>query len=536
MRLASCAVTLLLTARPPPPRLRACAADDEPFAGLVICTNTNICGKQNPTFAPGFGFASRAIECIRVLGPPGLQVNSGPCFIRCSAGVNAKLVLPEGTPSAEYNGCELRQGRPYYRLNSVGACVDWLHDELGLSPPADKLRAYDAYVQAIEVLETRGDDSPARRASQALPLLDVAAEHVLASEPVRWPAPASEPRRSWLGSMWLESFYESRLWLQPSGDEEAAAAMAAAEEEEEEVDVETFAGGSAAEAEAALAAASASLGRKKRRAPRKAAATGGDVCGGYGGPSVRGMVQGTASGDTLSGRWEEANGGPGVLTLKLSSNGLRFEGVARTDGKQAEEFAWSGTRVAPPLLASEGTAVERWHGSVLSMRARALLTLGKTADALDDAVNASRRCPWLPEAWEVLSDAALEAGLRDVAVMALEELLYLQPADAADQRGRSRWEARSAKSLAVPNQRRLQTFTLAKLRRADGAPLRKVTLSQQQQRTLGRVFAGHVFDEAGRATAIAASDAPAEALELDNSAKLDAQLDAIFANEYELPD
>ena len=153
----------------------------------------------------------------------------------------------------------------------------------------------------------------------------------------------------------------------------------------------------------------------------------------YGGPQVRGVVQGRAAGSRLSGRWEEADGGPGDVRLTLSSNGLRFDGVARIDGKQAEEFAWSGVRRAPPLLASSGTPEQRWHGAALSLRARAYVTLGRGAEALDDAAAAARRCPWLPEAWETLSDAALASGLRDVARMALEELLYLQPADAADQ-------------------------------------------------------------------------------------------------------
>eukprot|EP00964_Phaeocystis_antarctica_P025704 scaffold14473_cov56-Phaeocystis_antarctica.AAC.1 len=207
------AAGLLLASRPPLPCLpppRLCASDASPFAGLVICTNTNICGKQNPTFTPGFGFASRAIECLRVLGPPGLVVNSGPCFIRCSSGVNAKLVLPEGQSAAEFNGCELRQGRPFYQLNSVDQCVQWLQDNLALQPPADKLRAYEGYVDAIEILETRGDDSPARRASQALRLLDVAAAYALASEPDSWPEPPAAQRRAWPGSVWEESFYGTK--------------------------------------------------------------------------------------------------------------------------------------------------------------------------------------------------------------------------------------------------------------------------------------------------------------------------------------
>merc|ERR1719291_377708 len=100
----------------------------------------------------------------------------------------------------------------------------------------------------------------------------------------------------------------------------------------------------------------------------------------------------------------------------MSSDGLRFEGGARTAGrKPSEAYAWSGVRVAPPLLASAGTPEERWHAAALSLRARALLALGRDTEALDDAAAAARRCPCLPDAWEALSDAALALGLRAVA-------------------------------------------------------------------------------------------------------------------------
>ena len=66
-------------------------------------------------------------------------------------------------------------------------------------------------------------------------------------------------------------------------------------------------------------------------------ATDGAVRCSYGGPQVRGVVQGRAAGSRLAGRWEEAEGGPGDLRLTLSSNGLRFDGTARIDGKQAAQ-------------------------------------------------------------------------------------------------------------------------------------------------------------------------------------------------------
>ena len=54
-------------------------------------------------------------------------------------------------------------------------------------------------------------------------------------------------------------------------------------------------------------------------------------------PQVHGVVLGRAAGSRLAGRWEEAEGGPGDLRLTLSSNGLRFDGTARIDGKQAAQ-------------------------------------------------------------------------------------------------------------------------------------------------------------------------------------------------------
>ena len=109
-----------------------------PVVGLVICTNSNICGKPNPGMPQdgpvGYGYAFRAIECLRVLGPPNLEVMPGPCFIRCSRGVNAKLVLPE-TDKAYWNGRYQRDGCPYFRLNSIELCLQWLDDVLGVPVP-----------------------------------------------------------------------------------------------------------------------------------------------------------------------------------------------------------------------------------------------------------------------------------------------------------------------------------------------------------------------------------------------------------------
>ena len=160
---------------------------DDPFAGLIICTNSNICGKNNPTNIYGWGFAFRAIECIRVLSPPGLAVLPGPCFIRCSSGVNAKLVLPDAIPEVQRDDKKLVNRRPYWRLNSVELCVAWLEEELGDPIPRDLLRAYTSYADACVTLgdsvngKVRGDIEyndltieSTQSAMEALPLLDAA--------------------------------------------------------------------------------------------------------------------------------------------------------------------------------------------------------------------------------------------------------------------------------------------------------------------------------------------------------------------------
>ena len=550
----------LLHSRPstlarPSVRPLACAgaAADEPFAGLVICTNTNICGKQNPAFEPGYGFASRAIECLRVLGPPGFVVNAGPCFIRCSSGVNAKMVLPTGSEEREYNGRVLRQGRPFYQLNSVGECASWLEETLAFKPPPEKLRAYDAYAEAIVILEIRGDDSSSFRATQALSLLNVAASYILDTEPTAgYPPPNAAQRCSWAGSIWRESFYETTLSLADEALEEEATTATAASG-----GAEAFAGGTAAQADQALKAAQEALSSKPSTQMPSSINPSGMLWGTYGGAN-RGTVRGrqATSSAALQGRWEEAaTGAAGGMTLTMSTDGLRFEGVARSDGGDGTtQFEWSGVRLAPPLLASRGTADERWSAAVLALRASQLLQLGRVAQALDDALVAARRCPWLPEAWDALANAALAAGAQAVAAMALDEVLYLQPATAADQRGRQRWEARSAKSMATPNIRRLQAMTLAKLRSGSyvsgGAARPPVPLSPEQQRLLGQIFAPLIFDERGRAvsstegalplrgraTSPRSTEGERQVKEAAPSAALDEKQAAIFVDAYELPE
>ena len=94
--------------------------ESECAAKLIVCRNTNICGRRNPTHLPGFGWADEAVQCLSVLGPPGLELQRGPCFIRCSRGVTAQLVGNDGTI----------RSRPLFRLNSVKAVAQVLADEL----------------------------------------------------------------------------------------------------------------------------------------------------------------------------------------------------------------------------------------------------------------------------------------------------------------------------------------------------------------------------------------------------------------------
>ena len=466
------------------------------------------------------------------------------------------MVLPQGTEQREYNGCTLRQGRPFYRLNSVGECAAWLEETLAFKPAAEKLRAYEAYTEAIVILEIRGEDSPSRRATQSLPLLDVAASYVLDTEPTAgYPPPTAAQRSEWAGSVWRESFYETTLSIEDEASEETTAASAASDQAEADASsngAEDFAGGTAAQADQALKAAQQALGRRPATQTPRSKGPSGTLCGAYGGagPNVRGSVRGrqAAGSATLQGRWEEAaTGAAGGLTLTMSADGLSFEGVARSDGGDGTtQFAWSGMRLAPPLLASRGTAEQRWSAAVLALRATQLLQLGRVAQALDDALVAARRCPWLPEAWDALANAALAAGAQVVAAMALEEVLYLQPAEAADQRGRQRWEARSAKSMATPNMRRLQQMTLAKLRSGSyasgGGAKSPLPLTPEQQRLLGQIFAPLVFDERGRAVVggrmppASVAEGERQVEEAAPSAALDEKQAAIFVDAYELPE
>jgi hypothetical protein len=222
-------------------------------ARLVICVNTNICGKKNPTHRYGYGFAWTAIDCVRTLGPPWLEIRSGPCFIRCSRGVNARLIGNKAAAAAA--GEEALRSRDLFQLNSVELCVNMLREELNWEVEPGLLASYRAYAEALVLLDEtfarlEGASLPTR-AAEALPLLDTAARYV--AEHVAGSMIASDAsgraargelslaatlafvveeavaaRRQWAGSVWRESFYGSELRVEDAGGLSALAGESAA--------------------------------------------------------------------------------------------------------------------------------------------------------------------------------------------------------------------------------------------------------------------------------------------------------------------
>ena len=104
-------------------------------------------------------------------------------------------------------------------------------------------------------------------------------------------------------------------------------------------------------------------------------------------------------------------------------------------------------------LDKRGSARDRWYASALSLRSKAQQRINRNEEALEDGLHAVRFCRWLPEAWEALADAALAAGDKRTAALALSELLYLQPPKAP------------SLPLELANKRRTQYFMLDSIRR-----------------------------------------------------------------------
>ena len=407
---------------------------------------------------------------------PGLLVLPGPCFIRCSRGVNAKLVLPLGRARETLrDGVRLADGTPYFGLNTVGLCVKWLGESLGHTPPAPLLRAYEAYEEACSLLgdsvngDVRGDIELndivlESNLLAALPLLDIAADFVIEEGPPPggWPAAPSARRRSFCAE-WQESFYGSTMRI------EVAASGQPGEREESRgtrPQAQAFAGGSAEEADSALQAA-----RKGLAAPSPGGREGGgppvegEMCGSYGTRSVgrggvavyTGKLRAVQADNVLRGTWEE-EGASGDMEMQLSGDGLRFEGSACMGDQR---FDWSGVRLAEPAIALGGSAQQRWQARVLSLRSLVRLRFSRFEEAAADAAAAVRACPWLPAAWDAVVDVAATTQDWRTAGMALRELLYLQPTRTPGLPRR------------VSNKRREQQLLLDKILRGElkGSPL-----------------------------------------------------------------
>lgn len=390
--------------------------ETEPSLGLVICTNTNICGKAHfgmdqqgtNTGKGAYGYAFRAIECLRVLGPPNLDVYPGTCFIRCNKGVNAKLMVREDDDTAQggarssnsANGKTVRvrdrflkDGCPYWRLNSIDLCVGWLDEALNVAPDERRLAAYRSYAEACTLLgdtingKVRGDlqynlaPSTAAlssgEAATALPLLDDCAEHVLSlpPPPEGWPPSPISQRGTGFAGTWQESFYDSKLHLEVVRDDEKDGMLLRG----------TYTN------------------------------SGGRPC----------QILARQSGTQLLGSWSE-EGAAGELRLSISSDGLSFSGSALC-GESGEKYEWRAERLPEEGMALGGTASQRWQSRVLCLRSRARLVLGRGEDALSDAAFAVRICPWLPLAWEVGSEAAMAMQDKRTAARARQEWLFLQP-------------------------------------------------------------------------------------------------------------
>ena len=128
----------------------------------------------------------RVPASARPAQPRGLPVRASSATV----GVNAKLVLPE-TDKAYWNG-RYQDGCPYFRLNSIELCLQWLDDVLGV-PVCPALLAHPASRRPN--LPRRRHPGPdqgrhqLRRCTRMSPsaatrrCADVAAEYVLACDP-----------------------------------------------------------------------------------------------------------------------------------------------------------------------------------------------------------------------------------------------------------------------------------------------------------------------------------------------------------------
>ena len=484
---------------------------------LTVCVNSNICGRRNPTYTPGYGYARRAIECMRVIGPPWLELRPGTCFIRCSRGVNAKL--EDCSTAAEAAGVPTLRSRDLFRLNSIDDCAKMLEDELEWTADPALLTAYRKYEAARVLL----DDvfaaiqgvSKESRANEALPLLDEAASYVLETTPdalatppaatfARTAAANAAARIDWNGSRWRESFYKTEMAF--------AARMAEVGD----------AGAGAGRAGVECVEVRAGYGKSVLEWPE--------------GVRQLGAVQGEAMGRVFRGTWREesadsggsagsgGSGGSGggskrvpksavmgAVQLEMAADGLSFEGEARSGDKV---WRWEGERIPDPMRArAPGSERKRWGARVLLERSRARLRIGQSTEALRDAVCALGLCA-LPEAWEAIATAALEVGDKRTATIALSEHWYSTGSSAA-----------SSMPAALANRRREQLHALESMK--GGGVIMLQALTEGRQGAGAAAASGPVAN--------VRSEGGGRPLANEEDVALAAAMRAIFVDGYVLP-
>lgn len=175
---------------------------------------------------------------------------------------------------------------------------------------------------------------------------------------------------------------------------------------------------------------------------------------------LRGAV--SADGSGFAGTWEEADGAGGTIrgdvALRMSSDGLSFEGLARVHG---EIWTWEGTRIPTPPRVEKLDHKVRWFARVLCLRSQARLLLRDATGAMKDAACAVRLDKKLPEAWDAVSSAAAEMNDKRTSVIALSELWFLQPSGSKNIQGMS---------ASLASRRRQQGLELEKLKEGTEAP------------------------------------------------------------------
>jgi len=305
--------------------------------------------------------------------------------------------------------------------------VKMLHEELSWTVNPALLEAYRSYADALVLLDDTFASiegvSTTTRAQQALPLLDRAANYVLAKLARCPPSPTADrgqegwaathgtqqakfarvaadmaaTRRAWSGSRWRESFYGSEMAF-------VNATVALGEDPTLNANATSF----------------ATYGRKVYTFGHVGALRG--SASGPNGQYFRGVwrEEHVDEGDC---RGAESGYSEGEVILRMSDDGLSFDGLARVNG---EDWRWDGERIPEVPPAEAYDTYQKWYATVLCLRSKARLRQGMVEEALNDGVDAVRTCMHLPGAWDALAMAALEAGDKRTATIALSELWYMR--------------------------------------------------------------------------------------------------------------